>query len=335
VPLLLGIETSCDETAAAVVGTDFRILSNVIASQADLHGRFGGVVPELASRHHIERLLPVIDEALAQAQVRLEDIGAVAVTRGPGLVGSLTVGMASAKTLAFTRGIPLVGVNHLEGHLFANRLDRPLWSLPAVALIVSGAHTDLILMHAEGRYEILGRTRDDAAGEAFDKVGRMMGLGYPGGPPLDRLAATGDPARVPLPVPLVDGGFDFSFSGLKTAALRAWRARPEREEFPRHFAAGFRRAVVEALVGKVFRAVETYRPRAVMFAGGVAANSLLRERAEAEAARRRLPLLIPAPILCTDNAAMIAGAGAARLLRGETDRLDLSVSADLPLSLPA
>ncbi len=330
--LLLGIETSCDETAAAVIDAGFRIRSNVIASQADLHRRFGGVVPELASRRHIERLLPVLDEALERAGVPLRAVGGVAVTRGPGLLGSLTVGVAAAKALAYTCGLPLVGVNHLEGHIYANRLDRPTWPLPAVVLIVSGAHTDLVLMREEGCYEVLGRTRDDAAGEAVDKVGRLMGLGYPGGPPLDRLAAGGRPDRVPLPLPFPDGGYDFSFSGLKTAALRAWRGRPADPDFARDFAASFRRAVVEVLVGKLFRAVDAYRPRGVMLAGGVAANSLLRQRAAAEARQRNLPLLVPPPALCTDNAAMIAAAGAARLLKGETDGFDLSVAADLPLA---
>jgi N6-L-threonylcarbamoyladenine synthase len=330
--LLLGIETSCDETAAAVVGDDFRLHSNVIASQADLGRRFGGVVPELASRRHIERLLPVIDEALERAGTTLEAVGAVAVTRGPGLVGSLTVGLAAAKALAFARGLPLIGVNHLEGHIYANRLDRDVWILPAMVLVVSGAHTDLILMEAEGRYRVLGRTRDDAAGEAFDKVGRMMGLGYPGGPPLDSLAEEGDPDRVELPRPFPEGGYEFSFSGLKTAALRAWRVRPPDDEFPRNFAASFRRAVVEALVAKLFRAVDELHPRSLMLAGGVAANRFLRRRAELEAAKRGLPLLIPPPILCTDNAAMIAAAGAARLARGESDALTLRAAADLPLA---
>jgi N6-L-threonylcarbamoyladenine synthase len=330
--LVLGIETSCDETAAAVVDSDYHVHGNVIASQADLHRRFGGVVPELASRHHVERILPVVDTALEQAGVGLEAIGAIAVTRGPGLLGSLTVGMAAAKALAYTRGLRLIGVNHLEGHVYANRLDRPGWPLPAVVLIASGAHTDLVFMPAEGRYEMLGRTRDDAAGEAFDKVGRLIGLGYPGGPPLDRLAADGQAERVALPVPFADGGYDFSFSGLKTAALRAWRARPDDGEFARHFAASFRRAVVEALIGKIFRAADAFHPRCVMLAGGVSANTLLRQRAEAEAARRGLPLLVPPPILCTDNAAMIAAAGVAHLGRGAFDGWDLSVSADLPLA---
>lgn len=330
--LLLGIETSCDETAAAVIDADFHLRSNVIASQADLSRRFGGVVPELASRRHIERLLPVIDEALEQSGAALADIDAVAVTRGPGLVGSLTVGVAAAKAMAFARRLPLIGVNHLEGHIYANRLDRERWSLPAVVLIVSGAHTDLILMRGEGDYGVLGRTRDDAAGEAFDKVGRLMGLGYPGGPPLDRLAEEGDADHVDLPRPFPDGGYEFSFSGLKTAALRLWRARTPSAQFARDFAASFRRAVAETLIAKLFRAVDEHRPHSVMLAGGVAANTLLRRRAGMEAARRGLPLLIPPPILCTDNAAMIAAAGASRLAGGERDTLALRVAADLPLA---
>lgn len=330
--MVLGIETSCDETAAAVVADGFALRSSIIASQADLHRRFGGVVPELASRKHIERLLPVLDEALEAAAVDLDGIDGIAVTAGPGLVGALTVGVAAAKGLAQARGLPFVGVNHLEGHIYAAFLTDPGLAFPALALIVSGAHADLVAMRGHGRYEILGRGRDDAAGEAFDKVARAMGLGYPGGPALDRLGRDGRPGRVPLPLPMADESLDFSFSGVKTAALRALRGREGDETFQRDLAASLQRVVVAVLVRKTMRAVELVRPVTVIVTGGVAANSVLRREMEEACRRRRdLRLVIPPPVLCTDNAAMIAACGLRRLAAGERAGLDLSVQSDLPL----
>ncbi|MDR5683247.1 MAG: tRNA (adenosine(37)-N6)-threonylcarbamoyltransferase complex transferase subunit TsaD [Armatimonadota bacterium] len=340
--VVLGIETSCDETAAAVV-RGREILSNVVASQVDLHARYGGVVPELASRRHIERLLPVVDEALERGGVRLPvradgsdrpAIEGIAVTYGPGLVGALAVGVAFAKALAASTRLPLVGVNHLEGHIYANVLAHGPFPLPALALVVSGAHTDLLWIPAYGAYEVLGRTRDDAAGEAFDKAARAMGLGYPGGPEIDRLSRDGDPGRVSLPEPLAgEGGYDFSFSGLKTAVVRALRSDPAPD--PADLAASFQAAVVNHLVSRTGQALQDRRPASVLLGGGVAANRLLRQRLSNAAERAGVPLFVPPPDLCTDNAAMIACAGAYRLAAGERAAWNLTAIADLPLATSA
>lgn len=334
---ILGIETSCDETSAAVV-QDGEVRSNVIFSQAD-HGRYGGVVPELASRDHVRRTLPVLQEALQKADVDVGGLKGIAVTSGPGLVGSLLIGLCAAKSIAFVRDLPLVGVHHIEGHIFAAFLGERRPSPPFIALIVSGGHTDLILVPRIGVYQMLGRTRDDAAGEAFDKVAKLLGLFQPGasamgGPLIARLAERGNPLAEKFPRGLIDADhFDFSFSGLKTAVLHHTRemSPDQRRDSAPDVAASFQAAVVDVLVAKTIRAAVSCGVRDVLVAGGVAANRVLRERMAATAHEHRLSLFIPPPPLCTDNAAMIAAAGAFRLGRGERAGFDLNANPRLPL----
>src|SRR6202165_258779 len=307
--LTLGIETSCDETSVAVVEGGRHVLSNVIHSQVELHREFGGVVPELAARDHLERLPQLLDLALERAGAKPADLDLIAVTRGPGLAGCLLVGVGVGEGLATAWSTPLTGVNHLWGHIYAAMLTRPDLEPPLLGLVVSGAHSDLVRMPEHGRFEVIGRTRDDAAGEAFDKAARMLGLGYPGGPALDRLARTGDPRRQPLPKPSLPG-LEFSFSGLKTALLYRLRDLGEAvtPQDKADLAAAFERSVVESLMEKLDDALSGTSVADVVVAGGVAANTLLRRRA-AEVVAGRARLTMPPLELCTDNAAMIAAAG--------------------------
>ena len=307
--LTLGIETSCDETSVAVVEDGRKVLANVIHSQVDLHKDFGGVVPELAARDHLERLPGLLDLALEKASVQPADLDLVAVTRGPGLVGCLLVGVGVGEGLAAAWDKPLTGVNHLWGHIYAAMLSRPDLEPPLLGLVVSGAHSDLVRMPEHGRFAVIGRTRDDAAGEAFDKAARMLGLGFPGGPALDRLARKGDPDRRPLPRPSLPG-LEYSFSGLKTALLYRLRDLGDSvtEQDKADLAAAFERSVVESLLEKLDRALDEQPAPEVVVAGGVAANTLLRRRA-GEVVGHRARLTMPPLELCTDNAAMIAAAG--------------------------
>jgi N6-L-threonylcarbamoyladenine synthase len=359
---ILGIETSCDETAAAIVeagvdssgrpilssATPWHIRSNVVASQVDLHREWGGVVPEIASRQHVREICGVVDRALADAQRDWSDVDALAVTEGPGLIGSLLVGVSFAKSAAWALDKPLVAVNHLAGHIESIWLEHGPIPLPAVVLVVSGGHTSLYLVDREGEYRMLGRTRDDAAGEAYDKVAKLLGLGYPGGPVIDRLANDGDDQAIRWPgtrltnpdrnAPERDGRFDFSFSGLKTAVLRHVRERQaalDIETFPQDevadLVASFQRRVVETLVDKTFSAARWHGARSIGIAGGVSANSRLRADAAERAKAVELPVYFPRLALTTDNAAMIAAAGLRKLARGELAPIDLNASASLAL----
>jgi N6-L-threonylcarbamoyladenine synthase len=334
---VLGIETSCDDSAAAVV-SDGRLLASVVSSQDAVHGPYGGVVPELASRHHVRNVLAVVDAALGRASVGLEALDGIAVTCGPGLVGSLLVGLTVAKGIALRRRLPLVGVNHLEGHLLAVNLDRApddRVPFPFLALLVSGGHTGLYLARAMGDYACLGRTRDDAVGEAFDKAAKMMGLGYPGGPVIDRLSRGGDPRAVRFPrAHLKRGRFDFSFSGFKTALREHLAGRPPSEERLPDLAASLQEALVDMLVDTTVEALAATGVERLVVSGGVSANRRLRERVTEAAAGMGVEALVPSPALCTDNAAMIALAGAPRLAAGADDGLGLNAEADLPFGAP-
>ena len=332
--LILALETSCDETSAAILQDGTEILSNIISSQIDVHKKFGGVVPEVASRKHLELINGVIKEALEQAGNDFSRLSAVAVTYGPGLVGALLVGVAAAKAIAYAQDIPLLGVNHLEGHLYANFLVEPGLEFPLLCLVVSGGHTDLVVMSGHGSYQVVGRTRDDAAGEAFDKVARTLELGYPGGPLIDRLATQGDEDAVVLPRAYLEkGSLDFSFSGLKSAVINyRHRSLQRGEEIDRAgLAASFQRAVVDVLVDKTLEAAVRFDVKTVLLAGGVAADRRLRDALALGCSARGLHLVIPPPVLCTDNAAMIACASYYKFLRGDFAPLTLNAVPGLKL----
>lgn len=331
--IILGIETSCDETAVAVVKNGREILSNVVASQIESHKRFGGVVPEIASRHHVEQITIVLEEALKQAGISYDDIDAIAVTEGPGLVGALLIGVNAAKAISFAHGIPLVGVHHIAGHIYANRLLTEL-KFPLISLVVSGGHTELVYMEEHGSFKVLGETRDDAAGEAYDKVARTLDLPYPGGPHIDRLAHEGEPT-IQLPRAwLEEGSYDFSFSGLKSAVINTLHNSVQRGENinPADLAASFQESVVDVLVTKTVQAAQEYDVKQVLLAGGVAANKGLRTRLEAAfQPLSHIELVIPPLKLCTDNAAMIAAAGSILFEKGK--RSDLKMNANPGLEL--
>ncbi|WP_307342282.1 tRNA (adenosine(37)-N6)-threonylcarbamoyltransferase complex transferase subunit TsaD [Caldalkalibacillus uzonensis] len=330
--IILGIETSCDETAAAVVKNGRELLANEVASQMDIHKRFGGVVPEVASRRHVEHITLVIEEALKKANVSAAQLSAIAVTKGPGLVGALLVGVSAAKAMAFAHQLPLVGVHHIAGHIYANRLVTE-FQFPNVTLVVSGGHTELILMEKHGEYQILGETRDDAAGEAYDKVARALDLPYPGGPHIDRMSKKGkDTINFPRAW-LEAGSYDFSFSGLKSAVLNYLNQASQKGEAIQKpdVAASFQESVVDVLVTKTMKAAQAYGAKQVLLAGGVACNSRLRERMTAACAQEGFPLVIPPAYLCTDNAAMIAAAGYIEFLKGNREYMDLNASPGLML----
>lgn len=321
----MGIETSCDETAVAVVEDGAKILSNQIASQAEIHARYGGIVPEVASRQHLLAIIPVVKQAMAEAKVVWSDLDGIAVTIGPGLAGSLLVGVNAAKAMALAHGLPITGVNHLEGHIYANWLDNSVPSLPLVCLIVSGGHSDLVLMRDHGDYAVLGRTRDDAAGEAFDKAARILELGYPGGPAIQEAAKNGT-VSLQLPRAWLKGTNDFSFSGIKTALLRLVETGEISSQADA--AASFQEAAVDVLATKTVAVARKHRVKQILLAGGVASNEMLRTRLIENSP---IPVMIPEPVLCTDNAAMIAACGYYRFRAGKTGSPDMDVIPNLKL----
>jgi N6-L-threonylcarbamoyladenine synthase len=322
---ILGIETSCDETAAAIVEDGIKILSNEISSQVEIHARYGGIVPEVASRQHLLTIIPVISKAMNEAHIGWYELDGIAVTNGPGLAGSLLVGTSIAKAIAAVKKLPLIGVNHLEAHIYANWLDNHEFTFPLLCLIVSGGHSDLVLMRDHGYYTILGRTRDDAAGEAFDKAARILRLGYPGGPAIDKEATKGS-SSINLPRAQLKGSYDFSFSGLKTALFRL--VENGKVSNIADAAASFQQAIVDVLTSKTINAARQYRIKQILVSGGVAANRKLRQKLVQDSP---IPVLIPDPELCTDNAAMVAACGYYHLQANKTNGLDLDVVPGLKL----
>lgn len=334
--LVLGIETSCDETSASVVASGRKVLSNIISSQIDLHKKFGGVVPEIASRRHVELILPVVDEALSQANISLSDVDIIGATYGPGLVGALLVGLTAAKSLSFALSKPFVGVNHIGGHIAANYLEHPGLEPPFICLVVSGGHSHIIHVTDYDRYEILGATRDDAAGEVFDKVARAAGLGYPGGPLIDKAAKSGNSSAIDFPrVRFSDGSLDFSFSGLKTAALNYLNSVSQKGEIfsLADFAASFQLAVVDILVENTIKGALRKNADKIVLAGGVAANSALRQKLQDEGCKKGFSVFYPSPVLCTDNGAMIACSAFYEYQKGHVCGLDLNADPGLKLGI--
>lgn len=332
--LILALESSCDETAAAVVKNGREVLSNIISSQIELHTLYGGVVPEIASRKHIEKVIPVIDEALQKAKVSMREIDAIAVTYGPGLVGALLVGVSTAKAISFASGIPLVGVHHIEGHISANYIENKELEPPFVCLVVSGGHSHLVVVKDYGEYRVLGRTRDDAAGEAFDKVARAIGLGYPGGPKIDKVSKEGNPDAIVFPrAKIADSVYDFSFSGLKSAVLNYLNSCEMKgiAICQADVAASFQKAVVDVLVEHSMQAVQECGIKKFAIAGGVASNSALRAALVSQCAKRDITFFYPSPILCTDNAAMIGAAGYYEFIKGVRNGFDLNAVPNLRL----
>lgn len=335
---ILGIETSCDETSAAIVKNGRHVLSNIISSQIDLHKKYGGVVPEIASRKHVELIIPVIDQALSEAGIKAEQLDAVAVTYGPGLVGALLVGLSVAKAFAFSTGKPLIGVHHIEGHIAANYIENPGLKPPFICLVASGGHSHIVHVQDYDKFEVLGQTRDDAAGEVFDKVARALGLGYPGGPLIDKVSVQGDSSRIAFPkVYFEDGSLDFSFSGLKTAVLNFINHCRQKGEncSVSDIAASFQKAVVEVLVDNTIKAAMQKHIDVIAIAGGVASNSMLRKHMTETASSKGIKVLFPRPVLCTDNAAMIACAGYFSFLKGRRHDMSLNAAANLKLGKSA